>query len=710
MSLADHFRQGYRDTQLATARAGRGTVAGRGLLQWTANVQGFAGDLRGTGPDAECAVGLAHCVTELDAKRALLNYLGASTKSGQNLVAEVVIDSCRLFFAPAYIFACTSESNWSAAFGYDRTEYFTDHRQVYQDGEYVTKAVTRENILTEWHPQSGQDSQRFVEVAYCGNGLPSAVVGWVESADFSGGAAVTKSQMQQMDTDPSSHEPLASFQRHIDACGLQEVAYGVQDCLQGDRVRDCQWRTHVEAEAVLALVPLCRVSFTVRGEHYNFYMHGRDLSQYTCDTLPDLQDGNKALSRILPTLYAVVLTLVLVFARGEKRDPDGMLWLGTCVFLFFYGCVRQTNYLSRVKTRQNDILQRRLLELEIPGSDDDHGAANVYEEESTGLDRFETTLLPVLLAVAMAITIYRSYHAGPVTLPAPVGAVRPAPIQSATSLPPAAVVPSADTSQAWSPEQASLNEDAGVESAQVKDTIGLLTAEERAQLAARVRQLNENGQQMFAVLIVQSTAPERIDVYANRVANEMALGSAGKSDGILVVLAPGNTPELKRVRIEIGRDLAARLPDSEVAGILTDAVIPAFQRGHYAVGLDTGLIALASYLNLQATAGQAPVSEEKLAAANAPEYDASQQASFSCDNPTRRPEVLICASPGSRGADFDMTQAYNKAQASVIQPEALASAQRAWLRDVRDACTSTACITEATIQRTAQLRKVLDGR
>lgn len=242
------------------------------------------------------------------------------------------------------------------------------------------------------------------------------------------------------------------------------------------------------------------------------------------------------------------------------------------------------------------------------------------------------------------------------------------------------------------------------------DAIGLLTTGERAQLAARVRQLNEGGQQKFAVLILQSTAPERIDTYGKRVANEMALGSPGKSNGILVVLAPGNTPDLKRVRIEVGRDLTAQLPDSAVAAILTDAIIPEFQRGQYFAGLDAGLVALAAHLNVQGSAGPATASEARVATASLPEYDASQQASFSCDNPTRQSEVLICATPASRGADFDMAEAYKKTESRVNQPEALLSAQRAWLRDVRDACTTTVCMTEANVQRAAQLRKVLDGR
>ena len=605
MSVADHFRQGYRNAQLLAARAGQGTVEGRGLLKWTASVEPFDGELQERGPDAECAIGLMHSVTEIEAKRALLNYIGKSTKINQNLVGEVVIDSCRMFFAPAYVYDCTSDTEWSAAFGYDRSEYFTDHQRVYQNGQYVTKAVTRENIVTDWQPQSGYDSQQFVKTMYAGSDLPGAVVGWVESADFGNAASLTNSEREKLDTDECTHDAFGTFRRYVNDEGLREVAYGVHDCLQGDRVRDCQWSTHVDAQAILALVPVCQVSFTVRGERYSFYVHGRDAARCACDPLPTIPDQKKTGFRALPAVYAVIAGLVLVFGRGENRGPEGIIWLAMCIGLFIYGCVRQSNYDKRVAGRQNDVLQTRLRELESGNSQNEQGVADVYEEEASPLDRYDAKYIPVFLVVAMSFTLYRTHHvetavesaAAPVVVraalaSAPAPAPAPAPVPAPNAVAAASPVPvqplTAETARSIGP--------ADIQGGRVTDAAGLLTADERAQLSARVRQLNEGGKLMVSVLIVQSTAPETIDAYAKRVANEARLGSPGKSNGILLVVAPGNTPDLKRLRIEVGRDLTAQLPDSAAAAVLKDAIIPNFQREQYFAGLDASLLALAERL------------------------------------------------------------------------------------------------------------------
>jgi hypothetical protein len=628
MSLIDSFKQGHRNAQLSMAWLGQGTIQGQGLLGWSANIDALTKDLEPGGPDAECAISLDHGITEREAQRALLEHIGTSTKVDSNLIGEVVIDSSRLFFAPVYIFDCTSDTEWSAAFGYDRTEYFTEHRRVYEDGQYVVKPVTRANVLTDWHPQKGQDRRRFVHVAYAGAGLPASVAAWLEQVDFTGARSITNRQLSLMDTDPCAVDAIGVFGRLAEATGLPEVANGVYACLQGDRVRDCQWRTHIEGHYALALIPICHVTFTIHGQRYNFYVHGRDRSQWVCDPLPALKHKNRTVFKGYPAVYAVVAFLVMALTIGRDASPYWFPWVWICGGLFIYGCVREGQYTRRVASRRDDILKERLSELDHPANVGDRTATDVYSEEESPQDRFDARVIPAVLAVAMVFTIYLAHHAAEAPAPALVaGSVRPAPATSKqVPVPRAASTPAAPPVVAIQPDTSA---SVGILDSEVTDKIGFLTEEERARLLAKVRQLNEGDRHIFAILIVQSTAPETVGAYADRIANTVGLGSPGKSNGIFVVIAPGNSRDLQRIRISVGRDLTRQLSNDAVATILQQVLAPKFREHQYFAGLDDTIVALAEYIDHgQQTSAADAANATSPATDSMPRPDPSQQASF----------------------------------------------------------------------------------
>lgn len=70
-------------------------------------------------------------------------------------------------------------------------------------------------------------------------------------------------------------------------------------------------------------------------------------------------------------------------------------------------------------------------------------------------------------------------------------------------------------------------------------------------------------------------------------------------------------------------------------------------------------------------------------------------ASFDCAKAGTFVEHLICADQNLSTLDDGLSNFYRQALASSPRPDALRSAQRAWLREVRNACTSVQCLTQA---------------
>lgn len=131
----------------------------------------------------------------------------------------------------------------------------------------------------------------------------------------------------------------------------------------------------------------------------------------------------------------------------------------------------------------------------------------------------------------------------------------------------------------------------------VTDQAGLLNAEQRARLEAVLADYATKTGSQIAVLTVKTTAPEQIEQYSIRVAEAWKLGRKGVDDGVLLLVAPGNTSAMRRLRIEAGRGVQGVLTDAQSKRILQDVIAPYFQKEQYYEGLVAGVGSVATLLN-----------------------------------------------------------------------------------------------------------------
>lgn len=134
----------------------------------------------------------------------------------------------------------------------------------------------------------------------------------------------------------------------------------------------------------------------------------------------------------------------------------------------------------------------------------------------------------------------------------------------------------------------------------VIDQTGTLSAADTETLRSQAQELRKKGGGQLQILIVQSTRPEDIFSYAQRVFSEWKLGEAGKDSGVLLVVAR----EDRDVRIHVGYGLEGGIPDATAKRIIEEVVVPKFKQDDYAGGIVAGTGWLARIMSGEAVPEQ----------------------------------------------------------------------------------------------------------
>ena len=126
----------------------------------------------------------------------------------------------------------------------------------------------------------------------------------------------------------------------------------------------------------------------------------------------------------------------------------------------------------------------------------------------------------------------------------------------------------------------------------VIDQAEILSDAQEAALATRLRGWYDDGLMQAAVVIVDSTDGIPLKDYSQTLFARWQLGDASKNDGVLILIAHRD----HRLRIQPGRGLDDILSTDRLQDIINTRITPAFKRGDYAGGIDSGLDAIVSRL------------------------------------------------------------------------------------------------------------------
>jgi uncharacterized protein len=122
-------------------------------------------------------------------------------------------------------------------------------------------------------------------------------------------------------------------------------------------------------------------------------------------------------------------------------------------------------------------------------------------------------------------------------------------------------------------------------SGHVVDTSGTLGAQQHDALEAKLSAFEAQRGAQVVVLLVNTTQPEDIVSYANRVGNSWKIGRKEVGDGLLLVAAMQD----HKLRIEVAKSLEGAIPDLEAKRVIDSLITPRFKQGDIAGGLDAGV-------------------------------------------------------------------------------------------------------------------------
>ncbi len=130
----------------------------------------------------------------------------------------------------------------------------------------------------------------------------------------------------------------------------------------------------------------------------------------------------------------------------------------------------------------------------------------------------------------------------------------------------------------------------------VVDQAGVMSAESRADVEAKSKELEDKSGIQLVVATVKSLQGSDIETYANELFRFWKLGEATKNNGVLLLVAPAE----HKVRIEVGYGLEGTLTDALSSVIIASVIVPRFKANDYSGGIERGVDAIISVLTTDA--------------------------------------------------------------------------------------------------------------
>ncbi len=119
----------------------------------------------------------------------------------------------------------------------------------------------------------------------------------------------------------------------------------------------------------------------------------------------------------------------------------------------------------------------------------------------------------------------------------------------------------------------------------VTDLTGTLTAEQKASLDQTLTAFEQRKGSQLAVLMLATTAPEEVEQYALRVAEQWKLGRKKVDDGAILIVAKND----RAMRIEVGYGLEGVLNDLTSKRIISETILPRFKQQDFYGGISAGV-------------------------------------------------------------------------------------------------------------------------
>lgn len=122
----------------------------------------------------------------------------------------------------------------------------------------------------------------------------------------------------------------------------------------------------------------------------------------------------------------------------------------------------------------------------------------------------------------------------------------------------------------------------------INDYAGILNSREKADLEAMLQQHEQETTNQIVVAIFPSLEQESLEDYVNRLFENWKIGQKVNNNGVLLAVFLQD----RKVRIEVGYGLEAKLTDALSSRIIRNELAPPFRNQQYAAGIRAALVAI----------------------------------------------------------------------------------------------------------------------
>ncbi len=239
-------------------------------------------------PVAEQAI-VPLSVSEKALLDAVYEHLASGTLTPDDLLERATFVRKDRWYAPTFEYTGSYEAKWTASFGYDRTEHYTEYESRTENGRTRQVPVTKTRTVTDWRPAHGHDEGRFTVRAYAGQRVgheQAAVLALLEDAGASQAEPFDVRYTVGVEQETATASPDAAYETRGRAHVHARIDAGVQRHAQGDRQRDWHWTANIRKQHRAVWVPLCHVVYEYQGQRRNVWASGLDAERMVADALP----------------------------------------------------------------------------------------------------------------------------------------------------------------------------------------------------------------------------------------------------------------------------------------------------------------------------------------------------------------------------------------------------------------------------------------
>lgn len=266
----------------------------------------------------------------------VLRHLVSNDQVPDDMVERAVL-SLTCFYLPCFAFHVSYTASWTASFGYQRTETYTDHVNRFIGGEKQRVAVTKNRSVIDWRPVNGQDAGSVAAIGYGGNGLaPAGLLLLERLQNLASARPFDPAYTSGMPTQPYALAQDKAYAMYTEPQVGKLVETNVKRHAQGDQQRDWHWNASTRWSASAVYIPVCHVAIAYGGKQYNAWVDGTNADNVATDPLPENKEKLAFSGRgMIAPLVAMLAVLFAGLAsasffdamKAERLVAVGVIWV-----------------------------------------------------------------------------------------------------------------------------------------------------------------------------------------------------------------------------------------------------------------------------------------------------------------------------------------------------------------------------------------------